>query len=161
MKDQTVKYILEDGKSASKVAVELGIDKNTVWTGTEKYQWVIRRQNICRHIFFAKVTLPSGPCEGYFIQVQVLLSALQPRRNSLFPGASILPIFAVFGRFCFRGYRFPARSPNAPFQAVFAISEASCPASEARYSIYSSSSSGSLPSAIASNAVSVKFPSSS
>ena len=30
LKEQTVKYVLEGGKSASKTAKELGIDKNTV-----------------------------------------------------------------------------------------------------------------------------------
>ena len=35
---QTVKYILEGGKSASKVAVELGIDKNTICRWVREYR---------------------------------------------------------------------------------------------------------------------------
>jgi hypothetical protein len=42
--------------------------------------------------FFTKVTLPSGPCEGYFIQVQVLLSAL---KNSLEINAPGLLFFEI------------------------------------------------------------------
>jgi transposase-like protein len=38
MKEQTVKYILEGGKSASKVAVELGIDKNTICWWVREYR---------------------------------------------------------------------------------------------------------------------------
>ena len=38
MKEQTVKYILEGGKSASKVAVELGIDKNTICRWVREYR---------------------------------------------------------------------------------------------------------------------------
>jgi transposase len=39
MKLQTVKYVLEGGKSATKVAKELGIDTNTVC----RWEWKIRR----------------------------------------------------------------------------------------------------------------------
>ena len=38
MKEQTVKYILEGGKSACKVAVELGIDKNTICRWVREYR---------------------------------------------------------------------------------------------------------------------------
>ncbi|MBO4794622.1 MAG: transposase [Clostridia bacterium] len=38
MRAQTVKYILEGGKSASKAAVELGIDKNTVCRWVREYR---------------------------------------------------------------------------------------------------------------------------
>lgn len=37
MKEQTVKYVLEGGKSASKTAEELGIDKNTVCRWVREY----------------------------------------------------------------------------------------------------------------------------
>ena len=38
MKKQTVKYVLEGGKSASKTAEELGIDKNTVCRWVREYR---------------------------------------------------------------------------------------------------------------------------
>ena len=38
MKEQTVKYILEGGKPASKAAVELGIDKNTICRWVREYR---------------------------------------------------------------------------------------------------------------------------
>ncbi len=38
MKEQTVKYVLEGGKSASKTAEELGIDKNTVCRWAREYR---------------------------------------------------------------------------------------------------------------------------
>ena len=38
MRAQTVKYIPEGGKSASKAAVELGIDKNTVCRWVREYR---------------------------------------------------------------------------------------------------------------------------
>ncbi len=38
MKEQTVKYIPEGEKSASKVAVELGIDKNTICRWVREYR---------------------------------------------------------------------------------------------------------------------------
>ena len=38
MKEQTVRYILEGGRSASKVAVELGIDKNSVCRWVREYR---------------------------------------------------------------------------------------------------------------------------
>ena len=38
MKEQTVKYILEGEKSATKVALELGIDKNTICRWVREYR---------------------------------------------------------------------------------------------------------------------------
>ena len=38
MKEQTVKYILESGKSASKASEELGVDKNTVCRWVREYR---------------------------------------------------------------------------------------------------------------------------
>ena len=86
MKLQTVKYVLEGGKSATKVAKELGIDTNTVC----RWEWKIRR--IMRENGFYPQTRKKwkpyrkAKSDGMYSENKVIRHFLPDRFNELWAG---------------------------------------------------------------------------